>query len=87
MAPDNLGRREMDALDVTARQLGLWLLLRRPGASTWRLEVRRPKQAIRDGQPWVRRYVELRTISGREVARAARTLRRDLRRDPPESGG
>jgi hypothetical protein len=73
----------MEALDADVRRLGLWLLLERPGESSWRLTVKWPKQAVRDGRPYVRRYAMLRNMSGRTLASAATSLRLDLERDPP----
>jgi hypothetical protein len=86
MAPDHLGRTEMDALNDHTSTRGQWLLLEKPGASTWRLTVRPSKQQVRDGQTYFRRYVTLTDVTGRKLAHAARTLHRELRNNPPEKG-
>lgn len=85
MAQNDLddGRPEMEALDAHTRDLGLWLLLERPGESTWRLTVRWSTTAIRDGRPYLRRYAILRNMTGSNLATAATSLRLDLERDPP----
>lgn len=83
------GRREMLALDQEVRRLGLWLLLERPGEHpdhpTFRLVIRRPKAAIRAGEPWVRRNIKVRPMTGRNLAEAATALLRDLKSDPPQA--
>lgn len=77
----------MLALDQEVRARGLWLLLEKPGAHpdhpTFRVVVRRSKADIRGGMPWFLREIEVRPMSGRNIAAAATALLADLKSDPP----
>lgn len=79
----------MAALNKEVRARGLWLLLEKPGAHpdhpTFRLVVRKPRAAIRAREPWVRRNVKVRPMSGPAIAEAASALLADLKSDPPQA--